>query len=276
MLRITYQKADQRVVLRLEGRLAGPWVDELASFWAQTAPRLSSKKLSIDLRDLTYADFRSTDVLRTIYAQSHADLIADTPWTRHLAEVIKSGKQGPIEKRVADYGSDFKGLLDVPGKFFNKVPQETFNTLMWMASPMSCPTGEILFHEDDLQMESLYLILDGKVKLSINAQDGRKVTYTVAKKGDVLGLASALSGTPSEMTAEMIEPSKMARIWRQDFSHFLLNHPDAYKAVIKEVREDLLSAMKFLHFIRSEEPTNIEHALRNLGGTAVEASAAGS
>ena len=94
MLRITYKNVDQSLVLKLEGRLAGPWVDELASFWAQTAPRLSLKRLSIDLRDLIYADFRSTDVLRTIYAQTRANLIADTPWTRHLAEEIKSGQQG--------------------------------------------------------------------------------------------------------------------------------------------------------------------------------------
>jgi len=97
MLMITYQIAGQGVVLKVEGRLAGPWTDELVSLWAQTAPRLSFNRLSIDLRDLTYADIRGMDVLRTIYAQTQANLIADTPWTRHLAEEIKSGKQGPVE-----------------------------------------------------------------------------------------------------------------------------------------------------------------------------------
>jgi len=275
MLMITYQKADQGIVLRLEGRVAGPWSDELAWFWAQTAPRLLHNRLSIDLRDLTYADSRGTDVLRTIYAQTQAELIAHTPWARHLAAEIKAGEFSRDEEEVADYRGKFTSLLDLPGKFFNKLAPETFNTLMWMACPIICSSGEILFHEDDLQMESVYLVLDGKVKLSINAPGGRNVTYTVAKKGDILGLASVLSGTPSEMTAETIERSKMARIWRQDFSHFLLNHPDAYEAVIKEVREDLQSAIQFRRTIGSDEPKNIENTLRKLGGTAVEASAGG-
>jgi hypothetical protein len=276
MLMITYQRADQGIALRLEGRAAGPWSDELASFWAQTSPRLAFSQLSIDLRELTYADFRGTEVLRNIYAQTHADLIADSAWTKHLAEEIKSRMNDAVEQEVAEYKGKFRSLLGLPGKFFNKLSPESFNTLMWMGTPMSCSPGEVLFREDDLQMESVYLLLDGKVKLSISTPDGKSVTCTVAKKGDILGLASAVAGVPSEMTAETIERSKIARIWRQDLTHFLLSHADAYEAVIKEVREDLLSAIDFLRTIESPECKNIEDALRKLRGTVAEASASAS
>jgi CRP-like cAMP-binding protein len=268
MLMITYQKADHGVVLKLEGRLTGPWSEELASFWAQTVPRLLRQKLSIDLRDLTYADFRGRDVLRTIYPQTHPDLITRSPLTRHLADEIRSGGKNHSEKEVVEFSGKFRSLLDLPGKFFNKLSPETFNTLMWMVCPVRCAAGEVLFQEDDLQMESVYLVIDGKVKLSISAPGGRKVTCTVAKKGDILGLASVLSGAPSEMTAETIERSSIARIWKQDFSHFLMNHPDAYEAVIKEVREDLHSAMQLRRTIGSDESEYIEYALRKPGGNA--------
>ena len=276
MLMMTYQRADRGIALRLEGRASGPWCDELARFWEQTSPRLATGKLAIDLRNLTYADLRGTEVLRNIYAQTHADLIASSAWTKHLAEEIRSGMNDAAEQEVADYKGKFRSLLDLPGKFFNKLSPETFNTLMWMGTPISYSPGEVLFREDDLQMESVYLVLDGKVKLSISTPEGKSVTYTVAKKGDILGLASAVSGVPSEMTAETIERSKIARIWRQDFSHFLLSHSDAYEAVIKEVREDLLSAMDFLRTVESPECKNIEDALRKLGGTVSEASASAS
>jgi CRP-like cAMP-binding protein len=276
MLMMTYQRADQGIALRLEGRVSGPWCDELARFWEHTSPRLSFNKLAIDLRELTYADACGTEVLRHIYAQTHANLIADSAWTKHLAEEIKTGMNDATEQEVTDYKGRFRSLLDLPGKFFNKLSPETFNTLMWMGTPISYSPGEVLFREDDSQMESVYLLLDGKVKLSISTGDGNSVTYAVAKKGDILGLASAVSGLPSEMTAETIERSKIARIWRQDLSHFLLSHADAYEAVIKEVREDLLSAMDFLRTIESPECKNIEDALRKLRGTVAEASASAS
>jgi CRP-like cAMP-binding protein len=148
---------------------------------------------------------------------------------------------------------------------------------MWMACPMSCAPGDILFEEDDLQMESVYLILDGKVKLSISAPDSDVVTYNVAKKGDILGLASVLSGTASEMRAEILDSSKIARIWRQDFLNFLSNYPDAYDAVLEEVREDLLSAMYFLRAVKRAQPTDTESGngeLQYRSGAAFESTAA--
>jgi len=273
MLMITYQRADRGVALRLEGRAVGPWSDELARFWENTSPRLSLSKLAIDLRQLTYADFQGIKVLRNIYAQTRADLIVDSAWTKHLAEEIKSGMNDAVEQEVAEYKGKFRSLLDLPGKFFNKLSPESFNTLMWIGTPMSYSSGEVLFREDDVQMESVYLLLDGKVKLSISTGDGTSVTYAIAKKGDILGLASAVSGVPAEMTAETIERSKIARIWRQDLTHFLLSHADAYEAVIKEIREDLLSAIDFLHMIESPECQDLEDALRRLKGTVFETSA---
>ena len=270
MLMITTQKSDQGTVLKMKGRVAGPWSEELARYWSQAAARFVHEKLSIDLRDLTFADHRGTDVLRAIYAQTQADLIANTPWTRHLAEEIKSSRKVAGQGECSDYQGMFESLFDLPGKFFNKLSPETFNTLMWMASPLSCSPGEVLFREDDLQMESVYLLLDGKVKLSIRTADGRSVIYAVAKKGDILGLASAVSGSPAEMTAETIEHAKIARIWRQDFSYFLLSHADAYEAVIKEVREDLMSAMEFFRTVGSDESRSIEGALRKLRRAPVE------
>lgn len=267
MLKITKSETEQDVSIKLEGRVAGPWVDELVRTWAEMAPSLDSKKLLLDIRDVTYADFKGTQALRIIGHETQAELIADTPWTRYLAEEIKAIKEDPVDRQVDEYKRRFRTLLQVPGKFFNKLSDDTFNTLMWMCCPMSCAPGEVLFHEDDLQMDSVYLILEGKVRLSISARDSDVVTYNFAKKGEILGLGSVLSGTPPEMTAETQETSKVARIWRPDFLSFLSNYPDAYEAVIEEVRGDLLSAMHFLRGVKrveSDEPGG-EGLYRGLG-----------
>ena len=87
-LKITIQDGDREIGITLEGRVAGPWVAELSRIWVETAPRLSDRTLSIDLRNVIYADASGKQVLREIYAQTHAKLIASSPWAQYLAEEI--------------------------------------------------------------------------------------------------------------------------------------------------------------------------------------------
>ena len=88
-LRISIKERPQDAQIKLEGRVAGPWTAELSRFWLESAPRLTGKGLVLDLSDVTYADAGATQLLREIYRQTHAELIAGTVWTRSLAENIK-------------------------------------------------------------------------------------------------------------------------------------------------------------------------------------------
>ena len=87
-LKITIQQNDEAIEIRLEGRVVGPWVQELRRVWAETAPQLGTKTLSIDIQHVTYADAEGKKALRDIYAQTHAALIANSPWAQYLAEEI--------------------------------------------------------------------------------------------------------------------------------------------------------------------------------------------
>jgi hypothetical protein len=44
--------------------------------------------VSIDLRNVTYADAAGKQVLREIYAQTHVKFIVSSPWTQYLADEI--------------------------------------------------------------------------------------------------------------------------------------------------------------------------------------------
>lgn len=90
-LRISIFEYESTMSITLEGRVAGPWVTELNRVWKETAPQLQSRKLIIDLRNVTYADSAGTDALKEIYSQSHAKLIAASPWTEYLAKEIRKG-----------------------------------------------------------------------------------------------------------------------------------------------------------------------------------------
>jgi hypothetical protein len=88
-LRITLEENAETMVLKLEGRLAGPWVAELDRLWTQTSPEQGGRKLALDLRQMTYADAQGIEILRTIYRETRADLLTGTPWTQYLAEEVK-------------------------------------------------------------------------------------------------------------------------------------------------------------------------------------------
>ena len=97
-LRITIHDTAEALEMRLEGRVAGPWASELDRAWLEAAPRLQSKKLVIDLHNVTYADASGKQVLRDIYAQTHAELVATTPWTQFLAEEVSACKTALVEE----------------------------------------------------------------------------------------------------------------------------------------------------------------------------------
>jgi hypothetical protein len=103
-LRITIQESDEAMEMRLEGRVAGPWAEELDRVWVETAPRLAARKLSINLHNVTYADANGKQVLRAIYAQTDAQLLASTPWTQFLAAEVAAIKaeNANEEKENAD------------------------------------------------------------------------------------------------------------------------------------------------------------------------------
>jgi hypothetical protein len=87
-LKITIQNDESQMSMTLEGRVAGPWIAELRRVWVETAPQLDGKTLSIDLQNVIYADTLGKQVLREIYAQTHARLLASSPWAQYLAEEI--------------------------------------------------------------------------------------------------------------------------------------------------------------------------------------------
>lgn len=97
MLRITVEENPEAIILKLEGRLAGPWVEELDRVWNETAPTLQERKLSLDLRETTFADAGGIRILKAIYSQTGAAIVAGTPWTQYLADEVVNNNSEQME-----------------------------------------------------------------------------------------------------------------------------------------------------------------------------------
>jgi anti-anti-sigma regulatory factor len=101
-LRITFEENAERMVVKLEGRIVGPWAAELDRLWAQTSPSLASRKVSLDLRETTYADAGGIRVLRAIYSQTEAAILTSTPWTQYLADEVTRKSENHVSPEASD------------------------------------------------------------------------------------------------------------------------------------------------------------------------------
>ena len=54
MLKITVEHSAKTAILKLAGKLAGPWVDELDRTWLEVSTRADNSEVLLDLCDVTF------------------------------------------------------------------------------------------------------------------------------------------------------------------------------------------------------------------------------
>ncbi len=63
VLRITVQNTADGLLLKLEGRVKGPWVEELRRSWLTSANMAAGEPVSVDLSAVNFVDARGLDLL---------------------------------------------------------------------------------------------------------------------------------------------------------------------------------------------------------------------
>ncbi len=134
------------------------------------------------------------------------------------------------------------------GEFLDKWIPAAFQDLASIAHPSPYAACRTLFTEKE-PPHGVYLVLEGEVKLSMNSIDGRRLILRIAKKGEILGLASALSGKPYEVTAETLYPCKLAFVSRRDFLGILFRHPEVYQTLTEELTRNIATACEQLRTV---------------------------
>jgi anti-anti-sigma regulatory factor len=96
MLKITTLIDAESTTFRLEGRLAGPWVQELERCWVSSVGRRNRHPLSVDLSAVTYVDSDGKDLLKKIH-QEGAKLVASGCLTsclvREISQDVRRGER---------------------------------------------------------------------------------------------------------------------------------------------------------------------------------------
>jgi ABC-type transporter Mla MlaB component len=92
MLRITNTTRREGVMVVLEGRLAGPWVDEFDRCWKALTTTQDAGSICIQLDGVTFIDAAGKALLRTMHEEGAA-LAASGCMTRAILEEIKQDER---------------------------------------------------------------------------------------------------------------------------------------------------------------------------------------
>ena len=145
--------------------------------------------------------------------------------------------------------------------YFSPLSGDALDEFNQLGMEVSYARGGSLFQEGQLP-QYVFVVISGKVKISVSSRDGKVVILRIAQPGDFLGVSSALSGTPHEVTAEAVETCQVRAIRVGAFLSFLQAQPEAAMQVTQCVLREY--QMVFNNICRLTLPTTVAGRLANL------------
>jgi hypothetical protein len=103
MLKITPQRTEDSTRLMLEGRLAGPWVDELERVWQDSRKSITGS-LVVDLTGVTFIEQEGKSLLSRMWRDG-AELLAVGCCSRSILEDIMSAGRSTPSTRITKNSS---------------------------------------------------------------------------------------------------------------------------------------------------------------------------
>lgn len=126
--------------------------------------------------------------------------------------------------------------------------------------------GERLFEEGDLG-DCLYMVIDGKVKLTRTAPDGRESLVSVHGPGDMFGELAMFDPTYRTSAATAIIDTRLAVVAHDDLREVLVSRPAVSLLLLKALAQRLRRITEAnTNLIFTDVPGRVAKALLELAG----------
>jgi CRP/FNR family transcriptional regulator, cyclic AMP receptor protein len=178
----------------------------------------------------------------------------------YRVRVIPKKKRRVLQSTAAlKPGFDLRAMQGVsagsPGRerIFANLPRRVLSALEAISSAATYPKDAILFIEGQ-EPRGVYILCSGRVKLSATSADGKSIIVGISEGGEVVGLASAVSGRPCELTAEALDPLQVNFIPREAFLQFLREYGEAavrVAEILSNIYHSTLLEVRYLGFSSS-------------------------
>jgi len=139
-------------------------------------------------------------------------------------------------------------LRKVP--LFSELNEAELRAVASLASSIDIRKKSTVVQEHD-PGDSLFVILDGEVKISTYSSEGREVVLALLGKGSFFGEMSLLDEEPRSANVTTMEDSKFANIRRRDLVPLMMEQPAIALKLLSEIASRLRKTSRVLERISS-------------------------
>ena len=142
---------------------------------------------------------------------------------------------------------------------FESLDDDAAETICTMLSTEEYEAGAVLFRASDAG-DSMYLIEDGKVQISMRSSDGEELILAVLGQGDFFGEMALIDGNPRSANASVVDSSRLAVLSRQHFLSFLASSPNVAVEMLTALTRRLRRTDELLRHLATRNANEEEEA----------------
>jgi CRP/FNR family cyclic AMP-dependent transcriptional regulator len=124
---------------------------------------------------------------------------------------------------------------------FSDLDDDTLNQISHLGAQRSYPKETVILSENELGSD-LYIIIEGKVKISRRSSDSKEVILSILGDSDFFGEMSVIDGLSRSANVVAMEDAVILIIQRSEFLELLHIHPEVGIALLQELTQRLRAA----------------------------------
>jgi CRP/FNR family transcriptional regulator, cyclic AMP receptor protein len=117
-------------------------------------------------------------------------------------------------------------------RLFGSIPAPLRQTIAQEMRDGRFQAGQLIFERGD-PGNFIYLVLEGRVRLSVSTAEGRELSFAHATAGDIFGEIAALDGSPRSASASALTDLKVKSLGAAVLHRLIAAHPEVSKSTIE-------------------------------------------
>src|SRR3989339_1341890 len=130
-------------------------------------------------------------------------------------------------------------LKSVP--LFSNLSNRQLNILYKAGVIKKFTRGDVIVYQDD-PGDTFYIVVSGRVKVTLLNEDGKEIVLSILKGGDFFGELSLLDDEPRSASVIIVEDATIFSLTRTQFYQLITVHPDILRKVLREICSRLRDA----------------------------------
>jgi CRP/FNR family transcriptional regulator len=124
---------------------------------------------------------------------------------------------------------------------FSKLNEAELDLIYRSMSKRTYPPNTVIFFEEDVP-DGLYLVMRGRVKISLMDENGREITLSTLKGGRFFGEMALFDESPRSADVETLEETDFLVLKKSHFLEMIEKSPSIARNILKEMSGRLREA----------------------------------